>query len=94
MPTFSVLLKIYGEKRTHNLFKVIYISLLFKSFINVNFKLLTKTQITQQYNQFELKNTCRIKEIIVKGKYNNVFSKEDHQKNELKKHCSKFHQMH
>ena len=56
-----------GEKK-HNLFKFINISLVLRSFINVKSKLQTKSQINQQQNKSKLKNTYRIKAIIVTRK--------------------------
>ena len=40
----------------------------FQKLYQCEIKLQTKIQITQQHNKYKLKNTCRIKEIIVKGK--------------------------
>ena len=45
--------------------------------------------MTQQHNKSKSKITYRIKEIIVKGKYKSVTSKEDRQKNKLNKQFSK-----
>ena len=61
-------LKYMDYENTHNLFKITNISLLFRSFINVKTNFKQKIQITQQHNKSKLKNTYRIKEIIVKGK--------------------------
>ena len=63
MPTFNVLSKIYGEKKCIIYLRSQIFFLLFRSFINDS-----KMQITQQRNKSKLKNTYRIKEIIVKGK--------------------------
>ena len=54
--------------KIHNLVKISNISLLFRSFVNVkeNFKVQTKAQITHQNNRSKLKNTYRVKELIVK----------------------------
>ena len=54
MPTFNVLFKIYGEKATHNLFKITNISLLFGSFINVKWNYKQKYRLTQQHNKSKL----------------------------------------
>ena len=35
MPTWNVWLEIYGQRKTHNIFKITNISLLFRSFVNV-----------------------------------------------------------
>ena len=69
IPTFNVLDKIYGKK---------YISLLFRSFINIR----SNCKQKQQNNNSKLKNNYRIKEYVT--------SKKDCQKNKLNKHCSKF----
>ena len=62
MLTFNVLLKIYGEKKhIYNLFKI-------TNLYQCEIKLQTKIQRTQQHNKSKLKNTYRIKGIIVKGK--------------------------
>ena len=52
MPTFNLLFKNINQIKTHNLFKITNVSLLFRSAIsvNINFKLQTKIQITQQRN--------------------------------------------
>ena len=67
IPTFDVLFKIYGEKNTqliknHKCFSS------FQKLYQYKTRLQTKIQITQQHDKSKLKNTYRIKEIIVKGK--------------------------
>ena len=56
-------------KKQTQFIKSTNISLLFKSFLNVesNYKQ-TRIQITQQYNKSKLKTTYRIKKVIFKGK--------------------------
>ena len=58
----------YMGKKTYNLSKITNISLLSRSFISMKSDYKTKIQITQQHDKSKLKNTYRIKEIIVKGK--------------------------
>ena len=68
MPPLNVRLEIYMNKiNTQNLFKL-QISLFFSKPLSMIIKLQTKIQIIQQHNKSKLKNTYRIKEIIVKGK--------------------------
>ena len=61
-----VCMYVYGQKNTHTLFEITNISLLLRSFVNV--KLQTKIQAIQRHNEFKLKYTYRIKEIIIKDK--------------------------
>ena len=68
MPTLNVRLEIYMNKiNTQNLFKL-QIFPFFSKPLSIIIKLQTKIQIIQQHNKSKLKNTYRIKEIIVKGK--------------------------
>ena len=55
------------KKNTQNHKKYKYFSS-FQKLCQCIIKLKTKIQITQQHNKSKLKNTYRIKEIIVKGK--------------------------
>ena len=55
------------KKNTQNHKKYKYFSS-FQELCQCITKLQTKIQITQQHNKSKLKNTYRIKEIIVKGK--------------------------
>ena len=57
------------DYKTHNLLKAqIFHFSSFQKLCQCVIKLQTKIQITQQHNKSELKNTCRIKEIVVQGK--------------------------
>ena len=67
MPTFNVLLKYMAKKTLIYLKKYNYFSS-FQKLYQCEIKLQTKIQKTQQHNKSKLKNTYRIKEIIVKGK--------------------------
>ena len=67
MPNLNVCVQIYMIKKTQNHKKYKYFST-FQKLCPCIIKLQTKIQITQQHNKSKLKNTYRIKEIIVKGK--------------------------
>ena len=67
MPTLNVCIQIYMNKKTQIYKKYKYFSS-FQKLCQCIIKLRTKIQITQQHNKSKLKNTYRIKEIIVKGK--------------------------
>ena len=61
MPTLNVCVQIYMNKKTQNFSS-------FQKLCQCITTLQTKIQITQEHNKSKLKNTYRIKEIIVKGK--------------------------
>ena len=68
MPTLNVCFQIYMNKKKHKIYKKYKHFSSFQKFCQCIIKLQTKIQITQQHNKSKLKNTYRIKEIIVKGK--------------------------
>ena len=68
MPTLDVCVQIQMNKKTHKSYKKYNYFPLFQKLCQCITKLQTKIQITQQHNKSKLKNTYRIKEIIVKRK--------------------------
>ena len=56
------------NKKTHKIYQNYKYFCSFQKLCQCIIKLQTQIQITQQYNNSKLKNTYRIKEIIVKGK--------------------------
>ena len=68
MPTLDMCVQICMNKKTHKIYKKYKYFSSFQKLGQCVIKLQTKIQITQQHNKSKLKNTSRIKEIIVKGK--------------------------